>query len=170
MKHIHPHEQRAVETGFVVAQLIPPAGRSDLGVGAPMVVPVVRNAAGARLPEPLAVDPSPAIQGTVRDADQRALAGVRVIPCLVDELFGALLPWAEGSVATDSRGWFALHGLPSRPGPYSRLGLLLLHPDVASCCAPIPATASLAAQECQFQFTFALELRAPVVLQRPLTR
>lgn len=159
-------QERTVDTGFVVAQLIPPGGRSDLGIGAPTVVPVIRNALGARLPEPLTLGPSPVIQGTVRDTDQRALAGARVVPCLIDELFGAMLPWVEGAVVTDARGSFALHGLPARLGPYSRLGLLVLHPEVAACCVPLPAPASLAAQECQFQFPLALELLAPVGLQR----
>ena len=152
-----------VDTGFVVAQVLPPPGRSDLGVCPSEIVPVVRSNAGVLLSEPLALDPSPAIGGTVRDEDQRPVVGARVVPCVIDELFGSMQPWVEGAVATDARGWFTLHSLPSRLSPYTRLGLILLHPEVASCCVPVPAPGTLAASQFQFQFT--LELLAPVTVQ-----
>lgn len=154
-----------VDTGFVVAQVMPPPGRSDLGVCPSEIVPVVRSNAGVLLSEPLALDPSPAIEGTVRDEDQRPVVGARVVPCVIDELFGSMQPWVEGAVATDARGWFTLHSLPSRLSPYTRLGLILLHPEVASCCVPVPAPGTLAASQSQFQFQFTLEMLAPVIVQ-----
>lgn len=152
----------AVDGGFVVAQLFPPPGRVDLGVPAPQVVPVVRPPQGARLAQALALEPGAQVRGSVTDPDQRPVVGARVVPCLIDELFGCLLPWLEGAAWTDQRGGFALQGLSRSLPPYVRVGLLVLHPAYASYCQPVPTPGSLAAVEFRWQFTMEPVLSATV--------
>jgi hypothetical protein len=152
-----------VEGGFAVVRLLPPPGRADLAVPAPQVLPVERIPTGARISQALALEPAPEIRGMVVDADQRGLAGVRVLPCLIDEVFGCVLPMLEGEVASDARGQFSVRGLPVSLPPHQRLGLLLLHPGHASRCRAIPAPGSLAALE--FSFQLALDGLVPATVQ-----
>ncbi|HLQ39216.1 MAG TPA: zf-HC2 domain-containing protein, partial [Planctomycetota bacterium] len=82
---------RSVEGDFVIAQLFPPPGRRDLGLRAPEAYPLL-GTNQVRLQDPLVLQPTTDMNGRVMDRDQRPIANVRVLPCVVDELFGLLLP------------------------------------------------------------------------------
>lgn len=156
--------QYAFRSDFVVLLVQPPPGRSDLGWQFIDARPVLRTGGQPRLPEPLVLTPSMAIQGDVTDGEQAPLLGVRVVPCVVDELFGLLMPLVD-SVSTDESGAFTLQQLPTSLGPHQQLGVLLLHPDRASRYCAIPLPGSLGARAGRLSLT--MEALRQVQLQLP---
>lgn len=143
---------RQVEGDFVIAQLFPPGDRSDLGLRAPEAYPLLRTNQ-VRLQAPLVFEPTTDMNGRVMDREQRPVANVRVLPCVVDELFGLLLPWVEGRVMTDTQGNFTLRGLPTTLPPHQHLELLLLHSDYGPRFEPVPLPNSWAFRAMRLAFT-----------------
>ena len=131
---------------FAIVQVRPAALRVELGSTAPQAFPVVRLDRTVRLLEPLVLDLSEPLTGTVRDDLNHPRGDVRVLTCIIDELFGTVLPSMGGQTATDAQGNFQITQLPSRLPPHQYLAVLLLHPGLEPRLVPIPARGTPAAQ------------------------
>jgi len=135
---------------FVVAQVSPPPHRSDLGVTAPNAYAIEPVGGGYELRRPLGLSTSREMVGRVTDRGQQPLGGVRVLPCLYDELLGLILPWFEVR-HSDNNGRFTMVRLPAGLPPHQRLALIALHPDYEPVFQPIPLPNSPAADVLQLQ-------------------
>jgi hypothetical protein len=69
---------------------------------------------------------APTFECAVVDNYQLPVAGVVVIPTVVDGLLGMVWPIESLQTTTNLAGRGSLHGLPDRLEPYQQLGLLLL--------------------------------------------
>lgn len=136
----------AFSSDFVIVQVQPPMDRTDLGWIGIDALPVLRDGAGPRLPEPLVLSPSMLMAGVVSNPDQTPVQGARLVPCVVDELFGLLLPLLNLAVDTDNAGSFVLQQLPTRLAPHQQLGVLLLDATHASRYHAIPLPGSQASR------------------------
>ena len=136
---------------FVVVQMAPPVGVTDLGLSVPDAYPLVPNGTGYTLPQTLPLDPSPPITGSVFDSVGNARMGVRLVPCLYDEIFGLLLPWVEAAVSSDASGTFVLRGLPTSLPRHQTLGVVALHPELQLTFTPLPLPGSVAQSALQLR-------------------
>ena len=141
----------AFTENWAVVQVVPPPGRNDLGYSFIDAVPVLRDFSTPRLSEPLLLAPSMAMPGTVCNIDGTPIHGVRILPCVVDELFGLLMPLHDTVVESDASGRFVLQRLPSRLGTGQQLAVLLLHDERAAELQPVPLPGSMAARSGQLQ-------------------
>ncbi|MHC5064130.1 MAG: zf-HC2 domain-containing protein [Planctomycetota bacterium] len=81
---------------------------------------------GSRLPAIELSEDRP-IQGVVRSRELGPLAGARVLPGVVDDVFQLLDALEECAVTADSEGRFLLQGLPVDLDPHQRLVLIAEH-------------------------------------------
>ena len=79
-------------SSFAIALSLPSELRPDLGMTAVDAVPVSLNNGLAQLQRSLDVGHSVAVIGRTVDEFHVPLSGVSVIPCIVDELFGPVIP------------------------------------------------------------------------------
>lgn len=128
----------ACGAAFAIVQVLAPTGRQDLGFGLPDVHSLVHRDGHARLAEPVVLDATVPVFGSVADEDGGALGGVRVVPCVVDELFAAVLVWSAGQVLTGPAGEFVVRRLPGQLPRHQRLALLLYHEQFEPAVLPVP--------------------------------
>jgi hypothetical protein len=145
------------DTGFAIVGVLPSVGRSELGFVVPSAYPVAHDAYGAHLTQAVMVDVSAPLVGIVVDEAERPCFGVRVVPCIVDELFGTSLPLPDASAVTELSGQFVLRRLPVDLPQHQHLSLLLLHPGYQPAKVPVPIGSSQAAR------SFAMRLSMPAL-------
>lgn len=136
----------SVDTDFVIASAIPTASRRDLGILAPDAVRLIAYGANRMLSASLGLALSAPVYGQVLDETGVPRGNVLVVPCVVDDLFGMVLPQMSERVWTDSYGTFRCDRLPARLPPQQSLRLLLLHDELAPTVLPIPERGSVLAQ------------------------
>jgi hypothetical protein len=134
--------QGEVESPFVIAMALPPANRPNLGLLAPDVFRVQRSGVHTQVGRHLVFDSSIPVRGLVRNDIGVSLAGVDLVPCLVDEWFGCVLPLGAQRTTTDSYGVFSIARLPAHLPTHQGLVLLLLHDAHAPLVVPIPSRGS----------------------------
>jgi hypothetical protein len=126
---------------FAIVQVEPAAGRMDLGVTPPQAMPVIRLQSNVQL-APLVLNLSAPLRGSVRDDLDVLRDNVQVLPCIVDELFGSVLPLMSGKTTTDDAGVFQIQRLPSRLPPHQHLAVLLLDSQLEATFVPVPERGS----------------------------
>jgi len=127
---------------FAIIQVEPAEVRLDLGVTPPQAMPVTRLLDTVALASPLVLNLAAPLRGSVRDELNVARGDVCVLPCIVDELFGSVLPLMSGKTSTDDEGAFQIHRLPSRLPPHQHLAVLLLDPHLEATLVPVPQRGS----------------------------
>lgn len=117
---------------FAVLQVLPAEGSTDasgarLGAFGPRVVRIdPRGAGSATLPE-IRLAAGVERRGRVLDAEGRSLAGARITPCLVDEVFGDVVPETRLARQSDAQGAFVVDGLAVDLAPGLACWLLVEH-------------------------------------------
>jgi hypothetical protein len=140
---------------FAIVGALPEASRRDLGVVVPDAMQLVRNAGETQFLDSVVLDRATPLEGEVRDDQLQLREGVDVIACVVDEVFGLLLPLGVRTL-TSSAGAFRLEGLPARLAPGLGLVLVLSHSDLEPLAVPVPTRGAVIASE----------LLGPMVMQR----
>lgn len=135
------------ESPFAVLQVVPPMHRQELGLVPPDAYRLGRNGRHVHLHDSVVVDTSQVFTGQVVDDAGEPVLGVRMIPLVVDELFGCVLPWPEGQVATTDTGVFSISRLPARLPPHQHLAVVLMHPALAPTVVTVPRRGSSVANE-----------------------
>ena len=128
---------------FAVVMALPPESRRELGMLAPDAVPLVRYGGTSRLVSPLVFDLAAPAIGTIVDEFGAGRVAVQVVPCVVDELLGCVLPLVAERTFTGSSGAFRINRLPARLPAHQSLVLLLLHADLEARVVAIPTRASI---------------------------
>ncbi|MBL8754364.1 MAG: zf-HC2 domain-containing protein [Planctomycetes bacterium] len=145
--------QGAVGLPFAIAMASPAASRTDLGVLAPDVYRLQLNGLHAQFGRHLVFDASIPVRGVVRDLAGSPMAGVDVVPCLVDEWFGCVLPFGGQRTSTDGFGMFTVTRLPAHLPTHQGLVLLLLKDGSAVSALPVPSRGSAMAVRPPFDVT-----------------
>ncbi len=135
----------AAETDFAVMQATPPATRLELGLRAPDAYRLLRQGAEARCTSSILLDVSAPLSGTVVDEQGDPKLGARVVPCVVDELFGTLLPLLGRLAYTDQDGRFEIRQLPVQLPKHQYLALLLAYGGLQPVVVPVPVRGDIAA-------------------------
>ncbi|MCU0866798.1 MAG: hypothetical protein MUC36_23685 [Planctomycetes bacterium] len=114
--------------------------RPFLGMLAPDAVRLLRQGSDSFLERQLTFETSSPLYGQVTEDVENgvALGGVRVVPCIFDEVFGCLMVWEKESTVTEPNGWFQVQRLPARLPPHQTLGLMLYSPAHIASFVPIP--------------------------------
>lgn len=133
------------ESDFLVLHAIPAVTRLELGIRAPDAYRVLRNGAEVRCASSLVLDVSLPLAGVVVDEQEQPRLGVRVLPCIVDELFGTMLPLTHRLAYTDQEGLFQIHQLPVALPHHQFLALLVVHPNLRPVVVPVPTRGSAVA-------------------------
>jgi hypothetical protein len=135
-----------LDTDFLIAQGVPPEWRGDLGFLPPDAYRLLPQGPNQELTEPLQFRTATNFIGQVYDEGGLACEDVQVVPCIVDNLFGAVRALVGEPIATDVFGGFRCLQLPARLPPHQSLRLLLLRDDLAPTVVAIPErSGSLAA-------------------------
>lgn len=136
----------ACDSPFAILTVLPPAHRSELGVTVPEAFRVGYGDGNATLTGSLVLDASWPLQGTVRDDFGNPRSGVRVLPCVVDEVFPCVLVMPNGQVVTGATGDFRLPGLPVVLPHHQHLAVLLVHADLEPTVVRVAPRSSIAAR------------------------
>lgn len=136
----------ACESDFAIVLAQPPTARRELGIFAPDAVQLLHQGQDAQLIAPLVFELAVPFLGEVRDDLNQTRAGVHLVPCLVDELFGTVLPLGDRTV-TAGDGSLRLDRLPARLPAHQRLVVLISHDGLEPVAIPIPTRGSAAANE-----------------------
>ncbi|MGB3965951.1 MAG: hypothetical protein WBO45_04415, partial [Planctomycetota bacterium] len=134
-----------LSTAFAITVATPPGPRRELGILAPDAVPLVRYGAYAQLATPMVFDLAAPVFGQVLDDLGVPRSGATVVPCIVDEMFGCVLPLVGERVATGPDGAFRIDRLPARLPAHEGLVLAVLLDGVAPAMVPVPVRGSSAA-------------------------
>lgn len=161
-----PGHPPAVESPFAVVQVLPPAHRHDLALTAPEAYRVALEDLDARVIGGILCDVSTPLVGVVVDEVGHPQFGVRLVPCVVDDLLGAVLPWGEGQTVTDSQGAYRLTRLPATLPRHQSLVVVLVHPDFEATVVRVPVRGSEAAQRFSGEMVIR-SMRAARVQQLP---
>lgn len=124
------------ETDFAILGAVP--GQLEYGVIAPDAYPLLRDGVSVRAEQSLVLDLSEPLQGSIVDEGGQPLFGVRVVPCIVDELFGTVFRIDEALTSSSEQGTFWVRRLPATLPHYQHLVLVLIHPDLQSKVVPVP--------------------------------
>ncbi|MBX3463104.1 MAG: zf-HC2 domain-containing protein [Planctomycetes bacterium] len=108
------------------------------GILAPDVYPLLREGANVRVPQSLVLDLAEPLHGMVVDDFDLPRGGVRVVPCIVDELFGDVFPLLNHGGISDELGRFQILRLAAGLPAYQHLALLLVHPQLETTVVPVP--------------------------------
>jgi hypothetical protein len=135
-----------VVSPFLIVGMAPPAARPDLGSYAFDAVRLERQGGHAALRAPLVLARSLPFLGTVRDDVGVPLSGVKVTPCIVDDVFGMVLPLVNEICVTDDAGAFRIDGLPGRLPAQQSLHLVLSRAGLAPTAVAIPPRAGASAE------------------------
>lgn len=133
------------DSDFMILKVEPAAPRLELGMRAPDAYRVVRQGAETRCAASLVLDVSPVLSGVVVDESGAARYGVRALPCIVDEIFGSVLPLTSRLAFTDEEGRYLIHQLPVSLPPHQFLAVVFAHPNLKVRVVPVPARGSAAA-------------------------
>ncbi len=127
-----------IESDFAILHAVP--AQLEYGVIAPDVYPLLRDGVHVRTEQSLVLDLAEPLQGTVVDAVGQPRMGVRVLPCIIDELFGDIFPVNVNidSTWTDEQGRFQMRRLAAALPYYQHLALVLGHPELQSTVVPVP--------------------------------
>ena len=142
----------ACDSGFAIVQVVPPAARGELGLTVPDAIQLHYVDGDAHLANSPVLDVSTPFDGRVVDDSGSSRNGIRVVPCVVDELFRAVLVWAEGQVTSGFDGSFHLTRLPAVLPSHQHLALLLVHPELETVLVPVPLPGSQAMRAFQARF------------------
>jgi len=132
-----------VDWSMVLA--LPPASRPELGVLAPDVYAVLREGDVSAFRAPFTLQRSLPVYGTVRDEAGTARQGVLVVPCIVDDVFGLVLPMLAERRFSDANGGFRIDRLPAFLPSQQSLRLVLFHADLAATSVVVPERGGLLA-------------------------
>lgn len=135
------------ESPFAIVLARPNPSQKLLGVPVPHAVPLVRDGLATRLYQPIRFQQSAAVHGFVRDDHQLLRAGVLVVPCVVDHLFGKVLALTGQTATTDTLGSYRIQRLPANLPRHQSLVLLMLHDELEPTVLPIPERSGVAAIE-----------------------
>jgi hypothetical protein len=126
------------DSEFAVLRAVP--AQLEYGVVAPDAFPLVRDGVHMRTQQDLVLDLAEPLHGTVVDDSGNARLGVRVLPCIVDELFDDVFAINADFdyVVTDEQGRFQVRRLPAALPHYQHLVLVLAHPELAPAVVPVP--------------------------------
>lgn len=130
---------QACDTPFAIVQVVPPSRRTELGISVPEAIRLGYREGDAYLSGTPVLDVSMPVVGMVYDDRGFAIEGARVLPCVVDELFGSVLTWPEGQAVTRRGGEFQLRRLPVGLPRHQHLAAIVLHADLAPIVVGIPA-------------------------------
>lgn len=133
------------DSDFMILKVEPAAPRLELGMRAPDAYRVVRQGAETRCAASLVLDVSPVLSGVVVDESGAARYGVRALPCIVDEVFGTVLPLTSRLAFTDEEGRYLIHQLPVSLPPHQFLAVVFAHPNLRVRVVPVPVRGSAAA-------------------------
>lgn len=142
----------ACDSGFAIVQVVPPAPRGELGLTVPDAIQLNYTDGDAQLAISPVLDVSSPLDGRVVDDTGSSRNGIRVVPCVVDELFRGVLVWAEGLVTSGFDGSFRLTRLPAVLPSHQHLALLLVHPEFETVLVPVPTPGSQAMRAFQPRF------------------
>jgi hypothetical protein len=134
----------ACSAPFAIVQALAPANRPDLGFGVPDVQRLVYRDGHARLADPVVLGSAIPVVGAVVDEDSGPVGGVRIVPCVVDEIFASVLVWSAGQVQSGTAGEFVVRRLPSELPRYQHLALLLWHEQFEPLLVYVPERGSSA--------------------------
>jgi hypothetical protein len=129
----------ACDSPFAIVQVIPSSSRDELGLTAPDVFRLAYVEGNARLERSPVIGQSWPLTGQVVDENGQPRSGVRLLPCITDELFRSVCPWSEGQATSDAQGNFRIARLPATLPAHQHLDILLLHPDLEPTVIPVPA-------------------------------
>ncbi|MCA8951132.1 MAG: zf-HC2 domain-containing protein [Planctomycetes bacterium] len=133
------------ESGFAVLQIVPPAQRPELGLVAPDAYRLIANGQHVRVQKTLFVETSAEFRGRVFDDEGQPVRGARLLPLVVDELFGCVLPWPEGQATSDVAGDFVLRRLPATMPNHQSLAVAVMHPELEATVVDLPPRGSAVA-------------------------
>lgn len=134
--------QGDLSASWSMVAAMPPATRPHLGVLVPDVMPLVRTGHVSAFPQPLRLRPSLPLRGLVLDDSGQVRDGVVIVPCVVDDAFGLVLPLHGQRTRTDAHGAFQLTRLPATLPPQQSLRLLFVHHELAPVVVDVPPRAS----------------------------
>lgn len=143
------------DSPFAIVQLLPPQDRPDLGITMPDAHRLALSGQDARLVESLVLDQSTELTGRVVDQAALPIFGVRIVPCVVDDVFGTVLQWREGMAVSGEEGLFHLLRLPFSLPRHQHLVLVAQHPDHATGVVPVPTRGNVAARDLELQISLA---------------
>jgi hypothetical protein len=136
----------ACDSPFAIVTVLPPAKRSEFGASVPQAFRLVYGEGRATLASSPVLDASWPLLGTVRDDLGLPRSGVRVLPCVVDELFPCVLVMPSSQAVSGSNGEFRLPGLPVVMPHHQHLAVLLLHPELEPTIVRVAPRNSIAAR------------------------
>lgn len=128
------------EGDFAVLHALP--AQMEYGLLAPDAVPLLRDGVQVRSRQSLVLDLAEPLRGQIVDATGQPRLGVRVLPCVVDELFDHVFPLLHNQGVTDEQGRFVIHRLAAALPPHQHLAVLLVHPQLEAAVVPVPARGS----------------------------
>lgn len=131
--------QPACDTPFAIVQVVPPSRRAELGISVPEAIRLGYRDGDAHLHGTPVLDVSLPLVGVVYDDRGLAIEGARIIPCVVDELFGTVLAWPEGQVVSRRGGDFQLRRLPVGLPRHQHLAVIVQHAAFAPMVVAVPA-------------------------------
>jgi hypothetical protein len=123
-------------SNFAILHAIP-AG-SERGTVAPDAFPFLRDGKHASATRSLVVDGSLPLTGEVLDELGTRPVGVRVLACVVDDVFGTVFPLVGQVAYTDLDGRFTARRLPATLPQHQHLVLVFAHPLLRPLAVPIP--------------------------------
>ncbi|MBL9077995.1 MAG: zf-HC2 domain-containing protein [Planctomycetes bacterium] len=126
------------------------------GMVAPDAFPLVRDGANVRAEQSIVLDLAEPVRGQVVDVLDQPVLGVRVVPCIVDELLGHVYPVPVIAESSDDQGRFTVRRFAPNLPQHQHLALVLAHPEFSPLVVPVPVRGS----------ANALLPMAPVVLKR----
>ncbi|MHC4078806.1 MAG: hypothetical protein ACYST0_10260, partial [Planctomycetota bacterium] len=143
LSHLGPHTITADAEGRFPAPDLPQlvdqfvvvtASAADAGGGllehGPRVLAVKQVVAG-EAPAELVMAHGRRLTGRLLDPDNRSIQGVRLLPVLVDEALGLVLPLPAQAADPKPGGYFVVAGLPATLPPHVSLALVALSSDRA---------------------------------------
>jgi hypothetical protein len=139
-------------TEFVVALALPANIRRDLGVSVPDAYPLRRDGGVLRLAVPMLLQASRPLLGQLSDDQGDIVVGAQIVPCLVDGLFGCVLPLTSQRTVSDASGAFRIDRLPAGLPSHQSLALLVSGEQIAAAALPVPTRGGSAAAEPQAPF------------------
>lgn len=126
------------EADFAIMLGRPKLTPENFGVVVPQPVPISRNGNHAYLPEGVRVNSSAMLNGVVVDQAGERRSGVRIVPCIIDELFDLVWELPYSSRSTDLYGSFSMAQLPTSLPPHQRMVLVAVHDDLQVTVVTVP--------------------------------
>lgn len=134
--------QGDLRASWAMVAALPPASRPHLGVLVPDALPLVRQGFSSAFAVPIRLRPSSPLRGLVFDDSGQVREGVAVVPCVVDDAFGLVLPLLGLRTQTDAFGAFQLARLPATLPAQQSLRLVFAHHELSPVVVDVPPRAS----------------------------